>query len=270
MATNTVEIPQTKMPAETVSKRLNRARIAFAKKQIKKSGRNSFLKFDYFTLDDIIPAAREVLTAEGLSIQFEKDRKDQCMCARVVDMDNPKGAVVFNTGIPLTLNPKTDTEVQMFGKMQTYSRRYLYLLVLDICEPDEIDAGAGNTSYTASTATYQQQKFDTNNNRASEEQMKRLRALYKECQRLKLCDNLRTELTRNGKSITAGDCEMYCRMMEKAIETHANLKPDEDVRIEKTKVIRIAKSKMKCITTLQKRRALLKRLERTRNNDGLA
>ena len=232
MATNTVEVPETTKPVETVSKRLNRARIAFAKKQIKKSGRNGFLKFDYFTLDDIIPAAREVLTAEGLSIQFEKDRKGQCMCARVVDMDNPKDAVVFNTDIPLTLNPKTDTEVQMFGKMQTYSRRYLYLLVLDICEPDEIDAGAGNASYAAtpaSTATYQQQKFDTNNNRASEEQMKRLRALYKECQRLNLCDNLRMELTRNGRSVTAGDCDMYCKMMEKAIETHANLKPDKDV-----------------------------------------
>ncbi len=72
MATNTVEIPETTKPVETVSKRLNRARIAFAKKNIKKSGHNGFLKFDYFTLDDIIPAAREVLTAEGLSIQFEK------------------------------------------------------------------------------------------------------------------------------------------------------------------------------------------------------
>ena len=71
MATNIVDIPETK-PVETVAKRLNRARIAFSKKQIKKSGHNGFLKFDYFTLDDIIPAAREVLTAEGLSIAIDK------------------------------------------------------------------------------------------------------------------------------------------------------------------------------------------------------
>ncbi len=124
------------------------------------------------------------------------------MCARVVDMDNPKDAVVFNTGIPLTLNPKTDTEVQMFGKMQTYSRRYLYLLVLDICEPDEIDAGAGNTSYTAtpaSTATYKQQGFD---NSPTEEQKKIIRKLYQECKERNLCQPMREEITRKAKTLS--------------------------------------------------------------------
>ena len=221
MTTDITETPETK-PVETVAKRLNRARIAFAKKQIKKSGHNKFLKFDYFTLDDIIPAAREVLTAEGLSIQFEKDRKDQCMCARVVDMNNPKDAVVFNTGIPLTLSPKTDTEVQMFGKMQTYSRRYLYLLVLDICEPDEIDAGAGNTSCSVSTATYKQQKFDMNNNHASEEQKQELRKLYKKCSEYDLCEDIRKTLTATGKTMSPGDADFYIRTMEHNIEEYEN------------------------------------------------
>jgi hypothetical protein len=208
--------PETE-PVETVAKRLNRARIAFAEKQIKKSGHNDYLGFKYFTLDDIIPAAREVLTAEGLSIQFEKDRKDQCMCARVVDMNNPKDAIVFNTGIPLTLNPKTDMEVQMFGKMQTYSRRYLYLLVLDICEPDAIDAGAGKPSYSASTATYKQQEF---NGSPTEKQKQTIRELYQKCKKYDILQVMRKEITSKAKTLTSNDCEKYISAMRKAIEQY--------------------------------------------------
>jgi hypothetical protein len=46
---------------------------------------------------------------------------------------------VSNTG------KKATNEMQALGSSITYMRRYLYMIALDICEPDEIDSGLKNT-----------------------------------------------------------------------------------------------------------------------------
>jgi hypothetical protein len=45
--------------------------------------------------------------------------------------------------VQLSENKGTNA-VQAFGATVTYYRRYLYMIALDICEPDEIDAGLKN------------------------------------------------------------------------------------------------------------------------------
>jgi hypothetical protein len=47
--------------------------------------------------------------------------------------------IVSNTG------KKATNEMQALGSSITYMRRYLYMIALDICEPDEIDSGLKST-----------------------------------------------------------------------------------------------------------------------------
>ena len=53
--------------------------------------------------------------------------------------------IVSNTG------KKATNEMQALGSSITYMRRYLYMIALDICEPDEIDSGLKGTPAPAVT-----------------------------------------------------------------------------------------------------------------------
>jgi hypothetical protein len=61
------------------------------------------------------------------------------MC--IINTDNPDESVTFTTPLIQLGENKGTNAVQAFGSTVTYYRRYLYMIALDICEPDEIDNG---------------------------------------------------------------------------------------------------------------------------------
>ena len=131
-----------------VKQKLAKARLYFLNKKMKKSGVNTSLEFQYFELEDIVPAALRIFASVGLT--SVTDFGGEVATMTVYNADNPEepgltfaikyreveqivskaGKVVTNT-------------MQALGSSITYMRRYLWMMVLDVTEPDEVDATLG-------------------------------------------------------------------------------------------------------------------------------
>ena len=138
-----------------VYQKLLKARTMFLGSNTQKSGKNMQLAFKYFELDDIVPIATKIFEDVGLIslVSFEEDKA----VMRVLNTDNPEESASFVTPFkplePIVSNTgkKATNEMQALGSSITYMRRYLYMIALDICEPDEIDAGFVGNSTPAPT-----------------------------------------------------------------------------------------------------------------------
>ena len=138
-----------------VYQKLLKARTLFLGSNTQKSGKNMQLAFKYFELDDIVPIATKIFEEVGLIslVSFEEDKA----VMRILNTDAPEESATFVTPFkplePIVSNTgkKATNEMQALGSSITYMRRYLYMIALDICEPDEIDAGLVGNSTPAVT-----------------------------------------------------------------------------------------------------------------------
>ena len=126
--------------ATNVYQKLLKARAMFLGADPKKSGKNMHLAFKYFELDDIVPIVTKIFEEVGLIslVSFEDDKAKMF----IVNIDNADEGISFSTPMVQLNENKGTNAVQAFGATITYYRRYLYMIALDICEPDGIDAGA--------------------------------------------------------------------------------------------------------------------------------
>lgn len=137
MATETKE---TKQATLNIYAKLQLAREAFLAAGVKKSGKNTYAAFKYFTLEDIIPIKTKLFVEFGLAdvISFG----NEVATLTLVNIDNPEEYIEFMSPLKedesLIKNP-----IQKLGAVETYVRRYLYLLMLDIVEADAVDAVSG-------------------------------------------------------------------------------------------------------------------------------
>lgn len=132
-----------------VYQKLLKARAMFLASGTQKSGKNMQLAFKYFELDDIVPVATQIFEEVGLIslVSFEGDKA----VMQILNTDAPDEIASFTAPFA-TLEPivsntgkKATNEMQALGSSITYMRRYLYMIALDICEPDEIDSGLKGT-----------------------------------------------------------------------------------------------------------------------------
>ena len=132
-----VIMAETKKEVANIYYKLGLARELFLKENVKKTGVNRYAEFKYFTLEDIIPVKTRLFNEIGLLdfISFGTD----VATLTLVNMDNPDEFIEFMSPIKedesLIKNP-----IQKLGAVETYIRRYLYMLVLDIVEADTVDA----------------------------------------------------------------------------------------------------------------------------------
>ena len=133
---------------ENVYQKLIKAREQFLNSDVQKTGKNMHLSFKYFELDDIVPVATRIFSEVGLIaiVNFTSDTATM----NIVNTDNPwdeciKFEAPFNQIAPIVSNTgkQATNEMQALGSSITYMRRYLYMIALDICESDSIDANAG-------------------------------------------------------------------------------------------------------------------------------
>ena len=138
-----VAIMAEKTKVENIYYKLIQARKMFAERGIKKSGVNRYAEFKYFTLDDIIPTKQAIFAELGLIdiIAFGNENATLLL----INADNPDETIIFSSPLrddeSLIKNP-----IQKLGAIETYVRRYLYLLMLDIVESDSVDAVSGKPS----------------------------------------------------------------------------------------------------------------------------
>lgn len=205
---------------QNVYQKLLKARAMFLNADPKKSGKNMQLAYKYFELDDIVPIATKIFEDVGLIsiVSFENEYARMA----IVDIDNPQEGVTFTAPFkpidPIVSNAgkQVTNEMQALGSSITYMRRYLYMIALDICEPDEIDGSViGSNAPTVATptpVTTPTEKPLTNaNSNASDIQIKQLKTVLKQ---LKDKDASKEELimkialeTKNFTDITKADCE---------------------------------------------------------------
>ena len=121
-----------------IYQKINAIRLDFEAKNIQKNGINRFSEYKYFELADITPAILELNKKYGLTtlISFTPE----LATLTVVDADSGD-TVQFVSPMAVQAMPKNTgaTEVQQLGAVQTYLRRYLYVLYLDIVEKDLAD-----------------------------------------------------------------------------------------------------------------------------------
>lgn len=120
------------------------ARVKFLEAGAKKTGKNMNLSFRYFELDDIIPVATPIFMELGLLpvVTFS----EEVATMTIVNTDNPEDSVVFFSPMRVPESNRGTNPVMALGSAHTYLRRYLYMVALDICEPDTINAQAGKTT----------------------------------------------------------------------------------------------------------------------------
>ena len=148
---NTMATSNTPKTNANVYQKLLKARATFLNSAVTKSGKNMHLAFKYFELDDIVPKATAIFEDIGIVpiVSFEADKAIMILH----NVDDPTDTATFTLPLVQLSENKGTNAVQAFGATVTYYRRYLYMIALDICEPDEIDSGLKNTPTPTVTPT---------------------------------------------------------------------------------------------------------------------
>lgn len=126
---------------KNIFQKLAEARLDFLKEHVQKSGTNDHGEYDYFELKDIVPVGTEILNKHKLL--YVTTFPDGVPTGHLYDMESTD-MIIFNgdkvEGEITTLSgKKIMTAIQSEGAKQTYHRRYLWMLLLDVVEQDEID-----------------------------------------------------------------------------------------------------------------------------------
>ena len=154
---NQMATTNTKDKTMNVYQKLLKARASFLGSDTKKSGKNMHLAFKYFELDDIVPVATKIFEEVGLiSIaNFTNDTATMTIVNTDDSNDRVEFTAPFNQLAPIVSNTgkQATNEMQALGSSITYMRRYLYMIALDICEPDNIEPTISNTPEPAHTFT---------------------------------------------------------------------------------------------------------------------
>ncbi len=123
----------------SVHKKLMEARIKLHSMAIKKSGHNSFAKYDYMELGDFLIPAQQIFHDLGLCgvVSFTAD----IASLTITDIETDKSLIITSPMGSASL--KGCHEVQNVGAVETYQRRYLWVAALEIVEHDAIDSSEG-------------------------------------------------------------------------------------------------------------------------------
>lgn len=124
-----------------VYKKLQIARLALQEKKLTKSGKNKFAGYEYFELQDFIPAVQTIFSDTGLCPVFRVGSSDATLT--IYNTDNPEEYVLF-TAPMAAAELKGCHPVQNLGASISYLRRYLYVNALEIVEHDALDATVGS------------------------------------------------------------------------------------------------------------------------------
>ena len=127
------------MTTLNVFKRLQTAKVAVQGVKIKESGNNTFAKYTYLELGDFMPHVNTACEVNGICgvINF-----GEVATLTIVNTDVPDDRIIFSSPMS-TAELKGCHAVQNLGAVQTYLRRYLWMMAFDITEHDALDTTNG-------------------------------------------------------------------------------------------------------------------------------
>lgn len=148
-----------------VHQKLILARQKFLDERIQKSGKNMQLQFKYYELDDIVPKATRIFREVGLI--SVTNFCDDIATMTVINCDAADEKIDFELPFtqiePIVSNAgkQVTNPLQALGSSVTYLRRYLWMLVLDVTEPDEIEESLGTPATLPPTPLNQNEPVAT-------------------------------------------------------------------------------------------------------------
>jgi len=133
-----------------VYKKLQQARIKLQSAPLKKSGRNTFAKYEYFELADFLPTIQTIFAEVGLcgTVSFGTELATLTIVDTDATTDTQPNFVIFSSPMS-TAELKGCHAIQNLGAVQTYLRRYLWVAAMEIVEHDALDATTGSDSKKA-------------------------------------------------------------------------------------------------------------------------
>ncbi|MCK9220263.1 MAG: ERF family protein [Bacteroidales bacterium] len=124
------------MEAKNVYQKLQSTRVQLLELKLPKSGENKFSHYFYFELSDFLPSVQKIFEKVGLTgiTSFTPETASLA----IINNEKPDESVTFTSpmaGVDL----KGMHAIQNMGAVETYQRRYLYMMALEITEPDDLE-----------------------------------------------------------------------------------------------------------------------------------
>lgn len=123
-----------------VYRKLMNARMQLQNTDLKKSGHNKFAGYRYFELGDFLPTINTIFSDLDLCgvVSFTAE----IATLTITDIDD--GSQILITSPMGSAALKGCHEVQNVGAVETYQRRYLWVVAMEIVEHDVLDATTGS------------------------------------------------------------------------------------------------------------------------------
>ena len=198
-----------------VYQKLQACRVALQEAKIKKSGRNRHAGYDYYELSDFLPTVNKLFMEHKLFSQVSFT--SEVATLTIINSEKPDEKIVFTS--PMEKAELRGVQpIQNVGAVQTYQRRYLYLMALEITESDALDAMHDpNAEPDGAQARRNGKAAHNGESQISDAQRRRLFALAREAGvdddelRSLIKDMTGQESTA---SITREDYDAICDMLE--------------------------------------------------------
>lgn len=127
-----------------IYEKINKLRMDFLSKEVKKTGYNSFSKFYFFELKDILPVALPLCKELGITTITGFEKNDFGIHAKMIVVNTEKTDETIELfSAAGTADLRACHDIQNVGAVETYHRRYLWTALLELTEHDEIDLTSG-------------------------------------------------------------------------------------------------------------------------------
>ena len=123
--------------------KLQAIKVELLNSNIKKSGNNKFSKYEYYELSDFLPSITQLCSKYGVftTVSFSND------LATLTAINCENTAETYSITSPMRdVELSSCNAIQSLGGVETYQRRYLYMSMFDITEPDQFDGNTGNNA----------------------------------------------------------------------------------------------------------------------------
>jgi len=128
-----------------IYEKLQTVRVALQNKNLKKGKTNTYSGYQYYELADFLPELMQLMNDNKMTsvISFT----NELATLTLIDMEKPDAQIIFTSPMS-TAKLKAAHEIQNLGAVETYERRYLYMMAFEIVEADVLDATQGQIDTT--------------------------------------------------------------------------------------------------------------------------
>lgn len=134
-------------------------RVPISKMTLKKTGYNKHLNYYYYQLDDFLPQATELISKAGLCAIFNIGYDNNGIEMASLLLTDGLSEIRFATP---TADVPNMSGIFNLGSKHTYCKRYLYMNLLELTEPDAAEISNDGSKVEEKKATKKQVEMITN------------------------------------------------------------------------------------------------------------